>query len=102
MDMTTVFEAAISLFVAVMTVVIIPLAVKRFGSERMERLAYWVRVAVAAAEQIFSQSGNAGTDKKSYVKAFVSHLGFDGESSETDALIESEVLILNGKKTARV
>ena len=102
MDMTTVFEAAISLFVAVMTAVIIPLAVKRFGAERVERLAYWVRVAVSAAEQIFSQTENAGADKKSYVKAFVSHLGFDGESSETDALIESEVLTINEKEEARV
>ena len=97
MDMTTVFEAAVSLFVAIMTAVVIPLAVKRYGAERVERLAYWIKVAVSAAEQIFKGVEDAGADKKSYVRALLSNMGFNAESSEADALIESEVRILNEK-----
>ena len=103
MDLSTVFEALIGLIAALLTAVVIPFAIKKYGSEKVERLAYWVRVAVSAAEQIFSEVEKGGAEKKSYVKAFLTGHGFDGESVSADALIESEVRILNEEeKKARV
>jgi len=51
----------------------------------------WVNVAVAAAEQLFRESG-AGEKKKLYVLGFLQSKGFTYDSDTIDVMIEAAVL----------
>ncbi len=93
-DFTPIIEALIALLSAVITLVILPkvktyLAAK-LSAEQTENLKQWVKVAVAAAEQMYNGSG-LGQDKYRYVVSFLEEKGIYVNYKEVEALIESEV-----------
>ncbi|MBQ9913042.1 MAG: hypothetical protein IJO73_02315 [Clostridia bacterium] len=93
-DLTPIFQALILLISSVITIYILP-KVKTFltaklSAEQRENLKQWVKVAVAAAEQVIKGSGK-GKEKKQYVLDFLLSKGITFDTDEVTALIESEV-----------
>ena len=101
-DYTMIIEAAITLIVTIVSVVVVP-KVKAYletkiTEQDLKEILKWVEIAVKAAEQIYKESG-MGEKKKAYVKKFLNNLGIDYDEKEIDAYIESKVFDLNeGKK----
>lgn len=94
-DITTILEVAITLLSAVLTGFLIPFVRSRLSTEKKERLEFWIRTAVKAAEQIFKNSEKAGIKKKDWVVQFLLSKGLVFDVDEVTALIESEVYRLN-------
>ena len=90
-DITVIIEAAIALISAVITCFLIPLVKSRLSAEKKEKLEFWIKTAVKAAEQIFKNIDKAGTQKKDYVVNFLLSKGLVFDVDEVTALIESEV-----------
>jgi hypothetical protein len=93
-DLTTIINALIALFSAVITAFLIPLIRSHTSAVQCDRIQSWVKIAVAAAEQIYTGPGK-GAEKKSYVLALLNKRGFTYDESSIDALIESSVKMLN-------
>ncbi len=93
-DFTPIIEALIAFLSAVITLVILPKVksylAEKLSAEQRENLKQWVKVAVAAAEQIYNKKG-LGADKYRYVVNFLKEKGIYVNSDEVMALIESEV-----------
>lgn len=94
-DITTILEVAITLLSAVLTGFLIPFVRSRLSAEKKERLEFWIKTAVKAAEQIFKNSEKAGIKKKDWVVQFLLSKGLVFDVDEVTALIESEVYRLN-------
>lgn len=90
-DITVIIEAAIALISAVVTCFLIPLVKSRLSADKKEKLEFWIKTAVKAAEQIFKNIDKAGTQKKDYVVNFLLSKGLVFDIDEVTALIESEV-----------
>lgn len=93
-DFTTIINTLIALMSAVITAFLIPLIRSHTSAVQCQRIQAWVKVAVAAAEQIYTGPGR-GAEKKSYVLAFLNERGFTYDACAIDALIESSVKLLN-------
>lgn len=94
-DLTSVLTAILALACSVVSVFIIPNLKKSMSAKDMEQLLKWVDIAVAAAQQIYYQSN--GATRKQYVVEFLAEKGYDVDSDEIDAAIESAVLALHDK-----
>lgn len=96
-DLTPIIEALIALLSAVITIVILPKVraylAEKLSNEQRENLRHWVKVAVAAAEQLYGSK--TGQQKKEYVVSFLLSKGIVFNKDEVDALIESEVYKLS-------
>ncbi len=97
-DLTAIIQAIITLMSTVITIYILPkvksyLAAK-LSNEQRENLKQWVRVGVAAAEQIYNKKG-VGEQKKEYVISFLRSKGLEVDYKEIEALVESEVYKLS-------
>ena len=55
--------AVIALLSAVITSILVPYIKSRTTLQRQENIAFWVSVAVNAAEQVFAGSGLGGEEK---------------------------------------
>lgn len=92
-DLTPIFQALILLISSVITIYILPkvkaVLTEKLSAEQRENLKKWVRVAVAAAEQLYG--GKTGKEKKDYVVSFLLSKGLVFNIDEVTALIESEV-----------
>ncbi len=93
LDLTLIIEAALALLSAVLTAFVLPVLKKRLTAEQTERLRDWVRVGVAAAEQLFGSK--TGQQKKDYVLSLLLSKGLVVDVDEVTALIESEVYRLS-------
>ncbi len=89
-DITTIIEAVFALLAAVITAIVIPYIKSRTTAQEQQEINAWVRIAVTAAEQIYTGSGR-GAEKKSYVLDWLQAHGFDVDESRLDAMIESAV-----------
>lgn len=93
-NITPIIEIFISVFAVIISTYFLPkFAVflkSKLNEEQLKQLAEWVRIAVAAAEQIFNESG-LGEKKKEYVVNFIRSKGLEIDYKEIEALIESEV-----------
>ncbi len=93
-DLTPIIEALIALLSAIITLVILPKVksylTAKLSAEQRENLKQWVKVAVAAAEQMYNGSG-LGQEKYRYVVSFLEEKGIYVNYKEVEALIESEV-----------
>ncbi len=92
-DLTPIIQALIALFSAIISIYILPkvksyLAAK-LTAEQRENLRQWVKVGVAAAEQLYGSK--TGKEKKEYVVSFLLSKGIVFDIDEVTALIESEV-----------
>lgn len=89
-DLTTVLSAVITLVIAIVSAVVIPLLKRKLGDEKYSEIQRWVKVAVQAAEQLFSGSGR-GEEKLDYVLKFLESKGFTLDAASLRNLIESAV-----------
>lgn len=87
-DLTTVLGAVITLVIAIISAIVIPLLKKKLGDEKYSEIERWVKVAVQAAEQLFVGSGR-GEEKLDYVLKFLESKGFTLDATSLRNLIES-------------
>lgn len=95
-DLTEIFEGIIMLLSAIATTFIIPVLRQKLGDEKREKLLFWIKTAVSAAEQLYGSK--TGQQKKDYVVAFLLSKGIVVDIDEVTALIESEVYKLTKAK----
>ena len=93
-DLTPIIEAVAALTGVVITCILVPFIRSKTTAEQQKEINAWVKIAVAAAEQIFTGSGR-GEEKKEYVIAWLKERGFTVDENELDALIEAAVYELN-------
>lgn len=97
-DLTPVIEAVIALCVALVTTFLIPYIKSKTTKEQQDKINGWVKIAVAAAEQIYTVPGS-GKVKKDYVLHFLESKGFTIDEKSLDSMIESAVYALKGGGT---
>jgi hypothetical protein len=89
-DITTIIEAAIALIGVIITAIVIPFIKSKTTVTQQQQINGWVKIAVAAAEQIYIGSGR-GVEKKAHVLAFLKSKGITFDVETIDAMIESAV-----------
>lgn len=99
-DLTPIIEALVTLISALITLFVIPKLAgylkEKLSAEQMSALKEWVKIAVAAAEQLYGSK--TGQQKKEYVVSFLLSKGIVVDIDEVTALIESEVYKLTAEK----
>lgn len=94
MDITTIIEAVFALAAAVITAIVIPYIKSRTTAQQQAEINAWVKIAVSAAEQIYTGSGR-GEEKKAYVLNWLAEHGITMDEDRINALIEAAVYDLN-------
>lgn len=89
-DITPIVEAVVAVVCAVVTCVLIPYIKSKTTAEQQAEINAWVKIAVSAAEQIYSGSGR-GEEKKAYVVEWLRSHGITLDSEKLDAMIEAAV-----------
>jgi len=84
----------IALVGAVMTYIVVPFLKERTTKEQRQNIAFWVKIAVTAAEQIYKEKGQ-GILKKEYVIKFLNEKGIKITEEQLDTLIEAAVYEMN-------
>lgn len=92
-DVTNVIEALFALMTVCITTFVIPYIKSRTTAQQQEELSAWVKIAVAAAEQIYTGSGR-GAEKKAYVLEWLTSRNIKVDEDRLDAMIESAVYAL--------
>lgn len=93
-DITPIVQAVFALIAAIITAIVIPYIKSRTTAQQREQMLAWVKIAVSAAEQIFTGSGR-GAEKKAYVLDWLKAHGMSLDESTLDAMIESAVHDMN-------
>lgn len=99
MDITHIFELAILLVSAIVSVFVIPLLKQKLERDKLDKVLTYVEIAVTAADQLFSTE--QGAEKKAYVVAYLNEelakrgLTVDVETLEN--MIEAQVLLLHNE-----
>ena len=94
MDITPVVNAVIALIAAAVTAFVIPWIKSKTTAAQREEIEAWVRIAVTAAEQIYSGAGK-GKEKKAYVLKFLEEKNLKIDEKSVDLMIESTVKNMN-------
>ncbi|MCI9456881.1 MAG: holin [Oscillospiraceae bacterium] len=94
-NLQPIISAVIALIAALITTFLIPYIKGKISQQQYDKLMEAVRIAVAAAEQIFT-SPQSGADKKQYVQEFLAAQGYDVSQREIDTMIEATVGKING------
>ena len=74
-DITPVINAVIALLAAGVSVFLIPWIKSKTTDAQRKELLEWVKIGVAAAEQLYKGQGR-GEEKKKYVLEFLASMGF--------------------------
>ena len=77
------------LIAAIVTAVVVPYSKSRTTAAQQSEIAAWVRIAVTAAEQIYTGTGR-GKEKKKYVEDWLKAHGVTVDSEKLDALIRAD------------
>lgn len=93
-DITPIINSVIALAAALITAFVIPWMKSKTTAAQREEIGEWVRIAVTAAEQIYTGSGR-GAEKKEYVLKFLTEKGFKVDAKSIDLMIESAVKNMN-------
>ena len=93
-DITPIIEAVFALLAAIITAVVIPYIKNRTTAQQQAEINAWVRIAVAAAEQVYKGTGR-GEEKKAFVLEWLKSHGVTVDTEKLDALIESAVYDMN-------
>ncbi len=93
-DITPVINAVIALIAAVITAFVIPWIKSKTTAAQREEINAWVKIAVTAAEQIFTETG-MGKEKKAYVLKFLEEKNLKIDEESVDLMIESAVKNMN-------
>nr|UVY60745.1 MAG: holin [Bacteriophage sp.]UWG76538.1 MAG: holin [Bacteriophage sp.] len=94
-DITPIVNAVIALLAAGVSVFLIPWIKSKTTDEQRKELLEWVKIGVAAAEQLYEGQGR-GEEKKKYVLEFLASMGFTVDEEAINAAIEAAVNQLNG------
>ena len=89
-DITPIVQAVFALVGVLITSLLIPWIRSKTTAEQQEEIKQWVKIAVAAAEQIFVGQGR-GEEKKQWVLEFLSKYNLKVDLDAIDALIEAAV-----------
>ena len=89
-DATYLITAVCSLIGVIITYYLIPYLKSKTSKETQEVINNWVKIAVTAAEQIYTGVGR-GEEKKQYVIAWLNEHGIQFDESRIDAMIEAAV-----------
>lgn len=89
-DITPIVEAVVAVVCAVVTCVLIPYIKSRTSAQQQAEINAWVKIAVSAAEQIYTGSGR-GEEKKAYVVKWLRDHGVTVDTEKLDAMIEAAV-----------
>ncbi len=89
-DITVIVEAVFALIAAIITAIVIPYIKSKTSTAQQEEINAWVKIAVAAAEQIYDGQGR-GEEKKAYVVAWLRERGITLDTEKLDAMIEAAV-----------
>ena len=96
-DITEIVNALLALFAAIITGALVPYVKMKLSQASMARLEIFVKTAVCAAEQMYSEQGS-GEEKKLYVLNFLRSKGYsvdsDSVAQQIEALVESCVYSL--------
>lgn len=92
-DLTQIIVAVITLIFGLIAKYAIPYLKEKYSTEQLEKMKLWAKVAVEAAEMIYTGSGR-GEEKKKYVLAFLNSKGFSVDMETLENLLESAVLEL--------
>lgn len=93
-DITPIVEAVVAVVCAVVTCVLIPYIKSKTTTEQQKEINAWVKIAVSAAEQIYTGSGR-GEEKKAYVLEWLRSHGVTVDDEKLDAMIEAAVYELS-------
>ncbi|MEG2679896.1 MAG: phage holin, LLH family [Oscillospiraceae bacterium] len=93
MNITPIINAAIVLIAALITAFLVPWIKSKVGQQNVEQLLVWVKIAVAAAEQIYTNLD--GDVKMQYVLDFLKSKGYKVDTEEIHNAIEAAVLSLH-------
>ena len=93
-DITPVINAVIALLAAGVSVFLIPWIKSKTTDAQRKELLEWVKIGVAAAEQLYAGQGR-GEEKKQYVLEFLKSKGFDLNEESVNNAIEAAVKQLN-------
>ena len=94
-DITPVINAVIALLAAGVSVFLIPWIKSKTTDAQRKELLEWVKIGVAAAEQLYKGQGR-GEEKKQYVIDFLKQKGFKVDEESVINAIEAAVKQLNG------
>ena len=89
-DITPIIEAVAALIAALIAAVVVPYIKSKTTAQQQAEINAWVKIAVAAAEQIYTGSGR-GQEKKAYVLDWLRQHGITVDEAKLDALIEAAV-----------
>jgi len=89
-DITPIVQAVLTLIGVIITAVIVPWIKSKTNEQQQEEIKQWVKIAVAAAEQIFVGQGR-GEEKKQWVLEFLSKYNLKVDLDAIDAMIEAAV-----------
>lgn len=93
-DITPIINAVIALIAALISVFLIPWIKANTTAKEQKTLLELIKIAVAAAEQIYEGVGR-GDEKKQYVLDFLASKGIKVDDEAVNAAIESYVQQLN-------
>lgn len=93
-DITPVINAVIALLAAGVSVFLIPWIKSKTTDAQRKELLEWVKIGVAAAEQLYKGQGR-GEEKKQYVLDFLKQKGFKVDEESVVNAIEAIVKQLN-------
>ena len=93
-DITPIIEAVMALIAVLITAVVVPFIKAKTTSQQQQEINQWVKIAVSAAEQIYTGSGR-GVEKKKYVLEWLEDHEITVDMDHIDALIEAAVYELN-------
>jgi hypothetical protein len=93
-DLTEIIVAIITLIIGLVAKYAIPYLTEKYSTEHLKKMMMWTKIAVEAAEMIYSETG-MGDVKKAYVLEFLEGKGFTVDTESIDNLIESAVHELN-------
>lgn len=93
-DITPIVNAAIALIGAGVSVFLIPWLKSQTTEAQRKELTAWVKIGVAAAEQLYKGAGR-GEEKKQYVIDFLKQKGFKVDEESVINAIEAAVKQLN-------
>lgn len=94
MNVDIIIKIIIPILGAIVTYMIVPFIMQKTSKEQREGIVAWVKIAVAAAEQM-EDAGLIDMPKKEYVFEFISSKGFNITIEDLDAMIEAAVKELN-------
>lgn len=101
-DLTQLAAAVLALCGVVVTIKVVPWIKSKASESTLNKVAYWARIAVEAAEQKVKNGSIDPSERFSYARKFLNKKGYDLDFDEIEALIESSVHNLPTLLEARV